>query len=98
MSKRHWRGMVNRYVIAKVVQQILLMGARATLKVLLAIVEEMYADFIDKYGNGRDVSMKEVENRLKTNFDDEKPSDLFENWTGLVFLSFPLCFLDPNYR
>ena len=50
MSKRHWRGMVNRYVIAKVVQQILLMGARATLKVLLAIVEEMYADFLDKYG------------------------------------------------
>ena len=50
MSKRHWRGMVNRYVIAKVVQQMLLMGARATLKVLLAIVEEMY-DLISEKEN-----------------------------------------------
>lgn len=54
--------------------------------------------FIDKYGNGIDVSMKEVENRLKTNFDDEKPSDLFENWTGLVFLSFPLKKFYKEYR
>ena len=68
MSKRHWRGMVNRYVIAKVVQQMLLMGARATLKVLLAIVEEMYADFIDRYGNQLDIKSKKDMAELESYF------------------------------
>lgn len=46
--------------------------------------------FINKYGDGKKVSMKEIENRLKNSMDEEKPSDLFENWMALVFLSFPL--------
>lgn len=54
--------------------------------------------FIDKYGNGKEVSMKEVENRLKVNSDQEKPSDLFDNWIGLVFLSFPLKNYYDEYR
>lgn len=54
--------------------------------------------FIDKYGNGKEISMKEIENRLKVNSDEEKPSDLFENWVGLVFLSFPLKKFYKEYR
>lgn len=54
--------------------------------------------FIDKYGNGKEISMKEIENRLKVNSDEEKPSDLFENWMGLVFLSFPLKKFYKEYR
>lgn len=54
--------------------------------------------FIDKYGNGKEISMKEIENRLKRNSDEENPSDLFENWMGLVFLSFPLKKFYKEYR
>lgn len=54
--------------------------------------------FIDKYGNGKEISMEEIKNRLKVNSDEEKPSDLFENWMGLVFLSFPLKKFYKEYR
>ena len=54
--------------------------------------------FIDKYGDAKKVSMQEIENRLKKNFDEESPSDLFEHWIGLVFLSFPLKKFYKEYR
>ena len=54
--------------------------------------------FIDKYGDVKEVSMQDIENRLKKNFDEESPSDLFEHWVGLVFLSFPLKKFYKEYR
>lgn len=54
--------------------------------------------FIDKYGDGKEITMKEIQNRLKSNSDEESPSELFENWIGLVFLSFPLKKFYKEYR
>lgn len=54
--------------------------------------------FIDKYGDGEKISMKEIENRLESNSDEENPGELFENWIGLVFLSFPLEKFYREYR
>lgn len=54
--------------------------------------------FIDKYGDGKEISMKEIKNRLKATSDEESPSELFENWIGLVFLSFPLKKFYEEYR
>jgi hypothetical protein len=43
--------MTNKYVVAQIMAQLLLLGARATLKVLLNIVDDVYQNFISEYGD-----------------------------------------------
>lgn len=46
--------------------------------------------FIEKYGDGKEVSADIIMEKLHKNIYKEQPCDLFECWQGLVFLSFPL--------
>lgn len=46
--------------------------------------------FINKYGNGKEVTSGVVREKLHKFYYYEQPCDLFECWQGLVLLSFPL--------
>lgn len=46
--------------------------------------------FIEKYGDGKEVTSGIVMEKLHKNIYKEQPCNLFECWQGLVFLSFPL--------
>ncbi len=45
---------------------------------------------IDKYGDGKEVTMDNIHNALSNNIYEEQPYELFIEWQGLVLLSFPL--------
>lgn len=43
--------MTNKYIAMQIVAQLTLLGIRATLKVLLSIVDDVYENFISEYGD-----------------------------------------------
>ena len=43
--------MTNKYIAMQIVAQLALLGIRATLKVLLSIVDDVYQNFISEYGD-----------------------------------------------
>ena len=48
---RNWKSIANKYIVAQIVAQLVLLGVRASLKVLLSIVDEIYQNFISEYGD-----------------------------------------------
>lgn len=44
---------------------------------------------IDKYGNGKEVSMEKIHENLINNVNEEQPNKLFLEWQGLVLVAFP---------
>lgn len=44
---------------------------------------------IDKYGNGKEVSMEKIRENLINNVNEEQPNKLFLEWQGLVLVAFP---------
>ena len=48
---RNWKSMTNKYIAMQIIAQLALLGVRATLKVLLNIVDDVYQNFISEYGD-----------------------------------------------
>ena len=48
---KNWKSMTNKYIAMQILAQLALLGVRATLKVLLSIVDEIYQNFISEYGD-----------------------------------------------
>lgn len=45
---------------------------------------------MDKYGNGKEVSMGDIHKNLINNINEEQPNKLFLEWQGLVLVAFPI--------
>ena len=48
---KNWKSMTNKYIAMQILAQLALLGVRATLKVLLNIVDDVYQNFISEYGD-----------------------------------------------
>ena len=66
---KNWKSMTNKYIAMQIVAQLALLGIRATLKVLLSIVDDVYENFISEYGDKISFKNHIEEQQFKTYFE-----------------------------
>ena len=66
---RNWKSIANKYIVAQIVAKLVLLGVRASLKVLLSIVDEIYQNFISEYGDKISVRNHIEEQEFKKYFE-----------------------------